>query len=401
MFMTRQLLQKFLNFFRRDPALTALLILSAAYFMLFYLTDPNLPSGAYSALLPFQDNALYPKGWFGYYDQGQYLRLAHTLADFNFTQLHHTYTYGLGYPLTAVPMLWLGFSSDPFLPFNLFVFVFAIYAVYRAAQRLISPLAGWLAGFGLAFATPLVQYVDQPWNSTVCLLAMSGILLVASKQKLTKWHAAALGLLVGWAFAARYVDVLWLAPLALTSLYRGSWRTLLKWSIGLVIGMSVVIVPVLYSHDRYFGSPFRTPYVQHIGIGGAGGSDQGLQAYKLNRVPHAALGMFVSPRWAGSQDTDRGWLIHMFWIIAAVPGVVIMMRKSRKLFLGTFLLMAIIASVFYLSFRASGPDSLKYGTLHYYKLFWPGMVVLATAYFDSLLRRAVKQKSPRSKRSPT
>ncbi|MDB5170457.1 MAG: hypothetical protein JWO35_151 [Candidatus Saccharibacteria bacterium] len=384
---------------KKDPVLVMLLLSSAAYFFFYYLTDPARPAGVFS-FIGLNDKALYEAGWFGYYDQSQYLRLAQTLANFDFQRLHETYTYGIGYPLVAVPFLWLGIHSDPFVFFNFATFLFTVFAVYKAAKHFISPLAGWLAGFGLVFATPLINYVDIPWNSTICLLAMAVILLAATAKKVTRWHALVVGLLIGWSFAARYVDIFWLTILGVSALYRGALKPWVKSAAFMVVGMGLFIVPVMYSHYKYFGSPLRTPYVNHLGIGGVGSSDQGAGAYNLSRVPNASLGMLVSPRLAGSIDYDRGLLISMFWVIAAIPGAVILLRRNTgKLFWKVFIVTTSVAFIFYLSFRASTPDSIKYGTLHYFKIFWPGMVILAVAFLDSIIGKlALSPTAPKGKK---
>jgi hypothetical protein len=367
----------------KDPALLVLLVMAATYFLLYYITDPTLPGDVY-----FNEKSVKSSvGWFGFWDQSQYIRIARDLAHFNFGDLHQAYTYGLGYPLVAVPFIWLGLASDPFVIFNFSAFLLVIFAVYKTAKKLISPSAGWLAGFGLVFATPLIQYVITPWNSTVCLLTISVILLTAISNKVTKWHAFILGFVVGWSFAARYVDILWLGLLALACLYRGSLKALAKQTVFVLLGLCLWVIPVLYSHNVYFGSPFKTPYANHIGLGGIGGSDQGLNAYKLSNVPDAALGMFISPKIAGSPDIDRGWLINMFWVLAAIPGAFILMKRGdKRLFWGTLVVVTVVAFVFYLSFRASTSSSIKYGVLHYFKMFWPGLVLLAAAFFDYLFR---------------
>ena len=381
---------------RRDPALITLLVLAFGYFIIYYVTDPLRPAGIFG----HHDQAQYALGWFGYYDQGQYLRMAHTLASLHLSGLHQTYSYGLGYPLVAVPALWLGFNSDPFVFFDLAAFLFAAFAIYRVASHIISRPAGLLAGFGLIFATPLIHYVEQPWNSTVCLVVMSTILLTLTLKKIKTWHVLVIGLMLGWAFAARYVDIVWLGPLSLACLYRQSLKTLARQLIPIAIGASLVILPVLYSQYRVFGSPFRTPYVNHLGLGGAGGSDQSLGAYDLHRAPVAALALFVSPRLAGSHDADRGLLIDMFWAVLFIPGFFVLyrLRPAYRPFIISFTGLGLIASLFYLSFRASTPGSLKYGELHYFKMFWPGVVLFAVAVLDALMHKSTDLHPP-AKRS--
>jgi hypothetical protein len=380
--MFKQYAQRLWSVIRRDPVLITLLVAAGAYFLFYYVTDPVRPGGMFVALFTHAAPSTY-KGWFGYYDQGQYLQLAHTLARFNFHELRTTYSYGVGYPLVALPAIWLGFNKDPFIFFNFAAFVFAIFAIYKVAYKLISPFAGFLAGFGLLFATPLIHYTDIPWNSTVCLVVMSAILLTLTSKKVTKWHALLLGLLVAWAFSARYVDVFFLGPLAIASMYRGSLKPLYRYIPLMAASACIILIPVLYSQYKIFGSPFRTPYVNHLGIGGVNGSDQGLRAYSLSRVPLAGVALFAGPRIAGSTDADRGLLVDFFWALAAVPGIVILFkRKNHVFFFRTLLVVGIVATLFYLSFRASTTGSLKYGELHYFKMFWPCLVLLAVAFFD-------------------
>jgi len=162
--------------------------------------------------------------------------------------------------------------------------------------------------------------------------------------------------------------------------------------------------PVLISHNWAFGSPFRTPYVNHLGVGGEGGSDQQLGAYSLGRIPSAATGMFVGPRLKGYPDADQAWLTGMFWILAAIPGAcVVLSQKKNRVFWTTLITTTIAAFIFYLSFRASTPYSLKYGVLHYFKMFWPGLVILSAVFFNKLIdsqtgvenKGAIRKKSPR------
>lgn len=383
----RIILRSVLSYCRKNPALIILLIFAAGYFLLYYFTDQTRPADVFSGIFGYHDTAQYKLGWWGWHDQGSYLKISKALADFNFSTLRNVYSYGLGYPLVAVPALWLGFNNDPFVFFNLFAFLFAAFSVYKVAQHFISPTAGFLAGFGLVFATPLLTYTSTPWNSTVCLVAMSAILLMATATKPKPWQVLLIGLCVGWAFAARYVDVVWLFPMAAASMYRGSIKQLIKPAVFFCIGLVIWLVPVLYSHYWAFGSPLKTPYVNHLGIGGEGGSDQQLTAYSLNNIPEAAAGMFIGPRLANQHDSDKGWLVSMFWVLAAIPGAFIVLRnKKNRWFFGTLLSVTIVASLFYLSFRASTPYSLKYGVLHYFKMFWLGLVVLAVAFFDKYLR---------------
>jgi energy-converting hydrogenase Eha subunit C len=381
----------------REAPLIVLLLLAGLYFTVYYISDPIRPSLMLPAIFG-SDNGIFIDGWWGYYDQGSYLRLAHTLASFNFQELSNTFSFGLGYPIVAVPFIWLGFGRDPFLFFNLLAFVFSVYAVYVTARRLISPFAGYMAGFGLAFATPLISYTAQPWNSTVCLVGISGILLIATSKKVNNWHALIAGILIGWVFAARYIDLVWFAALMPAVFYRGNFKNLVKHGLFVILGAAICILPILYSHYKVFGSPLETPYSTHLGIND-NSSDQDAGAYSYKRIPKAALAMFISPRLAGSKDIDRGLFVNMFWTISFIPGAIILLKRPKtRFFIGSLLAVTLLASLFYLSFRASGIHSLKYGILHYFKMFWPGLIIMSVSFLDYAYRLTVSNVSrPRQK----
>src|SRR5262249_11398537 len=90
-------------------------------------------------------------------------------------------------------------------------------------------------------------------------------------------------------------------------------------------------------------------------------------------------------------------LADMFWTLAALPGALLALRGRY----GTLMLVVIVASatatIFYLSFRASGAGAIRFGTLHYFKMWWPVAAILAAGALASaaeLPRRS--EKSPNS-----
>ncbi len=135
---------------------------------------------------------------------------------------------------------------------------------------------------------------------------------------------------------------------------RGNLR---RWAIAAGVA-ALLALPVLGAQWSQFGSPFTTPYVIHTASATDATSDQSIRSYRLDRIPNAALGMFVNPRWAGASDvTQSGLLVDMPWAVLAVPGFVLIGRKlgrNRRLAVA-FASMWILSSLFYLSFRASGP----------------------------------------------
>ena len=119
-----------------DPLRLLLLVMSGAYFIYRYVVETARPGMSSS------------QGWFSYFDQGSYLVIAHDLSHFVLPTSH--FLFGLGYPVVAVPFLWLGFDYDPWMLFDGFAFVFTAMATFVVAGRLFGRVAAGVAGFGLS-----------------------------------------------------------------------------------------------------------------------------------------------------------------------------------------------------------------------------------------------------------
>src|SRR5262245_8374099 len=358
---------------RVDPLLAALVAAAAAYFAYRYTIEPTRPG------LAFQ------RGWFGYFDQGQYLRMARDLSELRLPA--SPFLYWVGYPIVAVPFLWLGLDYDPWLLFDGAAFVFSAAATFVVAGRIFGRLAAGIAGFGLVFATPLVVYCVTPWNSTVSLVALSGILLLGTSPRPGSWHPYAIWSLVAWAFAARYGDALWLGAIGAVAVARPPYGR--AWPRLLAAGATALVlaVPILIAQQRAFGSPFTTPYSLHVGIGNTTSDDQ-WSAYDLGRVPRSAFGMFISPFLLGEKQPGSPLLADMFWAIAAIPGALVAILSPRfRPLLAVTIVGWIAASVFYLSFRGTGAGGIQYGALHYFKMWWPVVSILAAGALAWLVNR--------------
>jgi hypothetical protein len=359
---------------RADPLLLALGILAAGFFAYYYITDPGRPG------------QLEPLGWFNSSDQGAYLQLVRDFADFRFPA--EDFDYGPGYPAIAVPFWWMGLHYDPFAPFNGMVFVFVAAATYVTARRLSGSRAiAAAAGYGLVFATPLIVYVDKPWNSTMSLLAAAVILLLATSPAPKAWHPWVMGLVVGAAFAARYADIVWLGALAIVAILVGPARQRLPGLLGATAAAAVIVALVAYAQDRLLGSPFTTPYASHVDHV-LPGSDQDLVAYDLALVPENAYGMFISPFLRGMRFGGEPFLQGMFWALLAIPGAVVALRRGRPFrpIVATLVVAVLGAYLFYLSFRGSGTGAVQFGALHYFKMWWPALAILAAIALGGLAR---------------
>ena len=236
--------------------------------------------------------------------------------------------YGPGYPALAVPFAGIGLYGwpfeDPFLPANFAIFLLTVSATYLVGRRLLGEWAGVAAALALVFATPLVRFVTLPWNTTVCLGAVAVTLLVALRPVVGPLEAAFLGLAVGFAYSARYVDALWIAIIALAILVarvpseRESWRVL----AGLVGGAAIPLLPTFYLHWRVFGNPFTQTYTFHHNVGRA--------QFDVSDIPSHGLQAFVSPYFFADEPTKTSPLLSIMFLVLLAPlGAWFLLRAPR------------------------------------------------------------------------
>lgn len=370
---------KFLNAHKLELLLA---VIAAVYFYVSYVSDPSRPELSETG------------GWLGFFDQSSYVKQAIASAG---RSLGDYYVYGPVYPLVAVPFVLLGLpANNAFTLFDLLAFVLIGLAVFRYATAIKNQLFGFICALALLLASPLVHYMVTPWNSTIVIVSIAIVLWVASLKsaKISTIPLLFLALACALAFGARYIDVIWLVMISSVLVFqRGGFRKVVM----LGVATAVLCVPVFWTHYAVFGSILKTPYTLHVGIDDTKlTTDQDAGAYSLRRVPNAAYGMFVSPIMAGDKTGARGLLISAPWFIFALlaPFNLRYIDRKHRVFLMTLLGVALLSTLFYLSFRASGPGAVKFGTLHYFKAFWPVITICAMISLGNMFEKlSVVEKS--------
>ena len=339
-----------------------------------------------------------PEGWFGGYDQSRYLRITEGLADWRLPTTG--YLYGIGYPLVGVPLTWLGFA-DPYTPVNALLFGVIVLLTTLLGERLRGLGFGVVAALAVALATPLLDILVIPWNAMVIVPAVVGGLLLATSAKPLTWRGGAvLGLLVGMAFAARYVDAVFVAGIAAVALLRPGRRSLAAiLTAGTVAAAAVGFV--LYTHDHAFDSPWTTPYSLHRR---GDVTDQDLAQYQLERVPRHFVEVFVTGESDGVRQGGEPLLPAAPWLLLAPIGLFVVFRWSHpaRPVLGVAAGLSVVSSAFYLSFAAGGGADLPVGGLRYFAPWFPLWGILAALGLACLLfgpqsRRNISKEENSSK----
>jgi len=368
------------------------------------VSSASLIFAIYSFLVHPQSPAVTdPNGdWFGWFDQGEYLSIARSLADFSLPLGPENYTYGLGYPLLAVPFIWLGFERDPFIVPDILAASATVVLIYVFATRIASRAAGALAALLLIVATPVIKLAVEPWSSTVSCLCIAAALVVATTPKVLRArHAVLLGALSAWSFSARFVDVVPVMTITLWALFDrapGGRRIRLIVTAGGVALTGLILV--LVSQWVSLGSPFITPYASHLRPDGV--NDQSLGQYQLDRVGSHFWQTFVTGIVDGVPTGVSPLLLASPFLVLAPIGFVVLIRqgRDRSLHIALFSVSGVM-SILYLSFVAGGGQDLVYRNVRYWLPYFGYWTVLAAIGLYSGYRWMVAESSPRTHVSPS
>jgi hypothetical protein len=343
----------------RRVALWLCALLTALYFA-FYLANPALPG----------NNPAHPLGWWGWFDQSQYIASARALARFDFSPDKHWYPPT--YALLAAPFarVW---PAHPWILVNLLSLLAAAWLFVRFAERLgVGP---WSASaLFVASAYPVVDAWVEPWTSTPAAAALWAVMLLSARLAVGHPSPFLLGLAAGAVVALRPSDAL--APAAaiaagllfrhcaqLRALEAAALRRAAGEIAWIAAGGAVPILVFVMLHVAAHG--FRaSPYMVNSADIGFSIHAFGWKAFNLLIEPRAwwgdGVGLLQRAPWIGLA------LLLLPFALRAGPGALI-------------LALAAIAHVgFYVSYVDLLPTGLwRYRNVHYVKWALPGFALLA------------------------
>ena len=242
------------------------------------------------------------------------------------------------------------------------------------------------------YATPLTEYFVVPWSTTISTVSFLAIMYIALRNNPISFLDSILsGLSLGLTFAARYVDVVFLLPLALYPILKMDFRSIgkgktlsqiAKASLGLLL-FFVIVVGVLASHYYYFGSIFKTPYHLH-GRPGTNLSDQHIEVYQPKVIMDHLFGQFINPNTFHAREMETipkrlrtPLLERSFYLILAPIGIAYLMLRGGFLLLFPCLIGGILALMIYGMHPGTAPGCLQFHSLHYFKMWYPFLTIMS------------------------
>lgn len=355
----------FLTIFKKNLVLIVLLVIAAFYFIFYQLfVNGSFPIGDF-------------QGYYMWYDQSRYLLMAKELSQLKLIN----YDYGLGYPILAVPFVFL-LPKDPFLIPNFIIWLVCLTLFFKICQKIFNDsVYPVICSLFYIFGSNLIQYVAIPWNSTVVLLANMIIAYLGVIGKRNFKNSLIVCLLLIWIFSARYVDLVFSGIFSLLYFWpiieKRNYRHLLTAFIILCLGVSFI----LFTHELKFGSYFKTPYAHHMDPEGKI-SDQDLSKYQLKYIPSDLKGILFGTKEFSYFPSLLG---ASFYFVFIPFGILIGFFNKHKRFIFLSSVAMTLAMLFYASFPHFSLAGLKVGAIHYIKAWLPFMVI----YFILFIRFVV------------
>ncbi len=325
--------------------------------------------------------ALYPLGWWGWFDQGQYLRSLRAFAALDLRPGEHWYP--LGYALLGAPFVGV-LPRDPFLLVDLACLLASFAGCVAFARGCGIGVPGSVGAFllGTVGSQSLRENWVIPWSSTPACAAIWLFLALcarhlgapAHERRSGRWRrlllAGMLGSLIGlFRPSDLLLPALAVVLLVAWALQDRTWR----WADPplLLLGAALPLVPYGLLYLRIYG-PHPTAYMLNSrGMG-----------FRFDVL------LLIAPRpWFPS---GSGLLMRLPWMAAGFAGMLLLPglqpRAARRgLTLLTAMMLAYMALFFsYVDLLPSGLWTYK--NVHYFKWMLPGFALLGVVFLRALHR---------------
>jgi len=350
--------------------------------------------GVYLFLLytPSNGPELNPLSWWGWFDQGEYLKAAKALDRLDFSADQYFYP-----PLySALGAVFLVFSSNhPFFLINLICLLWFIYVFIRLCDGYLPRAVSLFLLFASTiFDINIFKNFVIPWTTTLsAALLASGILgliwvqeIKAGKRShLLTWQVlfvagslglmvptrpvdALIGMVIGCAFVGSYLLLPKLA--AQRPIHAGKFLALA--SIGAVIGPAIFIG----FNVLIYGSP-QGSYLQVAGGNGFWIADLPEKFYSI---------------WLNAQplygEAGAGLIQHYPWLLLSLAGLVWILLRGDFV-LRTIAIAITLFFVLYLPYGDLLPGGMwRYLNIHYFKWTIPFFALFACLLLAQIVRGA-------------
>lgn len=345
----------------RPPFSWVAVVFTLAY-VACYLAYPSLPG-----------NSPHLEGWWGWFDQGQYLKSVKALASGKLDPEFHWYP--MGYALLATPFYRMMPVHPYFLP-NLALLLTSVWLYLAIVAELeLNRLAGFAMLVLCVLASPLVfQQHVIPWTTTpamTVLLWVSYLYVRSINCGLTLSRAACLGIAASLMLMTRPTDILALVPVYVHLLLKDAFGAIRSRALkpflpkiaAAAMGAGLVAAAALALHVAIYGwAP--SSYMAHS-------SRFGLD---FHLIPFRFYVIFISP--AAFYGEGQGIIVRFPLIVFGLAALVYCLAFWHRY--AGLPAMVLVYIMIYLSYPDLLPSGLwRFMAFHYYKWVFPMLGLLA------------------------
>jgi hypothetical protein len=325
----------------------------AAVYTLAYLGHPVLPG-----------NSTYPEGWWGWWDQGQYLKCTAGLAKGVLNK--DTYFYPLGYSLVAAPFYLWAPQHAFFLP-NLVFVLGSAWAFYEIARRLVRPTEAFILiiAFLVFYRGMLRDTLVVPWNTIPTHFLAYAVLYFTAFRRPSQRDVCLASICLALIYPFKMPEFVCLLPcvlIAVASLRDKKRIVRAAAGLGMVVGVSVATM--LAINFSVFGR-FRTDYeLVQQGIGVLGYP----MLWKIYLLLISGGPVF--------RENHQMLLSHAPWLLLVVPGIICLLRNHGSKAFGIMLSIALCFGI-YLNYNELNQGNLyRYHLIHYFTWTLPLLALI-------------------------
>ncbi|WP_213779807.1 hypothetical protein [Caballeronia sp. dw_276] len=371
-------IQKLFAALRRTPVPTWVFLWSAAIVYTYaYLVNPALPG----------NNLSYPEGWWGWFDQSQYLLSAKSWLARDLAPARHYYPPL--YPLIGAAFYhWI--PVHPFFFFDGAAFVVFIYTFLKFASRYISRIETFaVVAVAIYFNPPIMENFAIPWSTAGTITIYSAVVLMLMRLHCgiaqTQPQDAFKTFLSAFCFSAIFGLLVILRPVdaGLAAIFFPSYLILqfrrdrqlpdgrrlqraLLTCVALGCGLAVGVALFAIYNAHVFGSP----------LGGYIKSTATSSGYIVGELAHKAFSLLFD---ANTYFLEPGSSIvsKYPWILLSILGLLVFLVRGDAL-----LRILALAIVFHFCLYAPYGDLLPNGVwrfknIHYFKWMFPYLMLFA------------------------
>jgi hypothetical protein len=277
-------------------------VIATFYYFHGYLSHPVLPGTS--------------PGWWGWFDQGQYIMSVRALRSLDLTPARHLYP--IGYALIGAIFYDL-MPNHPFLIPNAVAYAVMCATFILICRRLVSWMESLLlCFFGIVWQTSILENLIIPWTTIPRNAALYVLVWLGCFRAADPLFPVFSGICLGLIYVVRPGDVLFGVPLVVPAICTAFRHDRVRVFMKRFLLASLPFAIAFHAFNYVvFDSAFPVSYTAAMAANG----------FSLAFVPVKAFSMFINPQLLWGRPES---FVSVFpYLLFALPGAVVVVKRLR------------------------------------------------------------------------